>query len=444
MKTKIKKLFIQNFIKGLFVTFLTFGFGLLKSQMLPKEVRNDFCKNAQYQYFYGTNSFVSLMNLSLKKIGISDPYKMNQAVKNICNNITLQDSFFENVHQVSRGLDEQQYLSIGMNAENAQLLSNYYNRRSNTTTTKTASSSSALARDFTRESVRDTLILDRKELLTGLFKTSTLINDSIVARKESVTYTDFSVGEIEYKTSIVKEYYYFDDEKEEEKINVVLISNSQDGRLKLDIIPVDIYKNSYRTRTNKIIFIKSEEKKNFGFKTVKKNNYTYFVTTWTDEENKPRETYYNPITFEVEFNTITEITEIKKEDGKIIVRPISDEQKQKKFLTSNNINTKQLFANSNFIERMIKLVGEDNFNFIKNVCTKDIFTTNDSLYLTVDGYRDAGFKKKNDDNYIIAIDPDDQTLFVGIKKDGKLHMFGEEEIFPSEIYSWEMFNNKSE
>jgi len=223
-----------------------------------------------------------------------------------------------------------------------------------------------------------------------------------------------------------------------------LISNAQNGHMRMDIIPVVIVKDSYHTRRNNIIYINPEERKNFGFKTVRKKNYTYFVTTWLDEENKPRETYYNPVTFEVAFNTITEVTEIKKEDGKIIVRPISNEQKQKKFLSSNTIDTKKLFANSNFIERMIKLVGEDNFNFIKSICIKDIFTTNDSIYLTVDGYREAGFKKKNDDNYTIAIAPDEQTLFVGIKKNGKIQMFGEEEVFPGEIYSWEMFNDKSE
>ena len=54
------------------------------------------------------------MNLTLKRIGISDPSKMDEAVKNICNNESLQNSFFESVHNVSRGLDKQQYLSMGM------------------------------------------------------------------------------------------------------------------------------------------------------------------------------------------------------------------------------------------------------------------------------------------------------------------------------------------
>ncbi len=119
MKTKIKKMFVY----GIFI----FGFCFLKSQSLPKEVRNDFCINAKYNYFYGTDSFFGLMNISLKRIGINDPYRMNQAVNNICNNEKLQNIFFKNIHSISRGLDRQQYLSIGMKSENVEKLIKYYN-----------------------------------------------------------------------------------------------------------------------------------------------------------------------------------------------------------------------------------------------------------------------------------------------------------------------------
>ena len=75
---------------------------IVNGQTLSKEVRNDFCINAKYNYFYRTNSFFELMNLTLKRIGISDPYKMDEAVKNICNNESLQNSFFENVHTFAK------------------------------------------------------------------------------------------------------------------------------------------------------------------------------------------------------------------------------------------------------------------------------------------------------------------------------------------------------
>lgn len=100
---------------------------LMKSQTLGKEVRNDFCKNAKYNYFYGTNSFFALMSISLKKIGVTNPYTMDEAVKNICNDELLQNSFFESVHNGSNGLDKQQYLSIGMGSENVEKLVKYYN-----------------------------------------------------------------------------------------------------------------------------------------------------------------------------------------------------------------------------------------------------------------------------------------------------------------------------
>lgn len=98
---------------------------LIKSQTLSKEVRNDFCVNAKYNYFYGTNSFFGLMNITLKRIGISDPYKMNEAVKNICNDELLQNSFFESIHK-ERSIDKLQYLSIGMRNENVEKLVEYY------------------------------------------------------------------------------------------------------------------------------------------------------------------------------------------------------------------------------------------------------------------------------------------------------------------------------
>lgn len=117
MKTKL----------GLIGLLMIFNIFIVNGQTLSKEVRNDFCINAKYNYFYGTNSFYGLMNLTLKKIGISDPYKMDEAVKNICNDELLQNSFFESVYNVSGGLDKQQYLIMGMKYSNVEKLIEYYN-----------------------------------------------------------------------------------------------------------------------------------------------------------------------------------------------------------------------------------------------------------------------------------------------------------------------------
>ncbi|MCT3644061.1 hypothetical protein HZQ97_07870 [Elizabethkingia anophelis] len=253
---------------------------LTQGQTLTKNVRNDFCQNAKYNYFYGTNSFFALMNISLKKIGITDPYKMTEAVKNICNNTILQDTFFENVHEISRGLDKQQYLSIGMNSQNAQILTEYMSNKNNTT----------------------------------------------------------------YQ-------------------------------------PIQ----------------------------KKSDNKTSFEDTDDDH---------------------VEITKV-----------ISQKDKLKKYLPKKLTNINQLFTNSNFIERLNNLVGKENFNFIKNVCTKEIFITDDSLYWTITGDKEAGFNKKNNDGYIIAIDPRKQTFFVGINRNNKKTLYGEEKVFPNEIYQWNLLSN---
>lgn len=120
MKTKTLQLLLL-----IFSNLLVFG------QTLSKDVRNDFCRNAKYNYFYGTGSFYGLMNISLKKIGLTNPNEMNKAVNNICDNEKLQNIFFENIHSISRGLDRQQYLSIGMKSENVEKLVKYYNRIDN-------------------------------------------------------------------------------------------------------------------------------------------------------------------------------------------------------------------------------------------------------------------------------------------------------------------------
>ncbi len=87
---------------------------------------------------------------------------------------------------------------------------------------------------------------------------------------------------------------------------------------------------------------------------------------------------------------------------------------------------------------MINLIRTINYNFIENICVNETNTTDDSNYLTVRGFREKGFNTKNKDNYIIAIDPKTQILFVGIRKDGKILLYGEEKVFPNEIYQWKL------
>ncbi|MBT2623614.1 hypothetical protein [Chryseobacterium sp. ISL-6] len=51
---------------------------------------------------------------------------------------------------------------------------------------------------------------------------------------------------------------------------------------------------------------------------------------------------------------------------------------------------------------------------MEKICVNEVNITNDSNYLTLKGFKEKGFNAKNKDNYIIAIDPTTQILFVGI------------------------------
>lgn len=97
-----------------------------------------------------------------------------------------------------------------------------------------------------------------------------------------------------------------------------------------------------------------------------------------------------------------------------------------------------MFNVPNFKCRMINLIGSTNYDFIEKICVNEVSITNDSNYLTLSGFREKGFNTKNKDNYIIAIDPKTQILFVGIRKDNKIVLYGEEKVFPNEIYQWKI------
>ncbi|MBM7421071.1 MULTISPECIES: hypothetical protein [Chryseobacterium] len=186
------------------------------------------------------------------------------------------------------------------------------------------------------------------------------------------------------------------------------------------------------------LYIDKSKRNISGFETIKEYGKTYFVVNYTDENNKNMSDYYTIDLKIIKTSTKNEfIQNIENQDVKI-VKLISKEDLKKIFLPKKLTNPKQLFSVSNFKYRMINLIGSINYNFIENIYVNETNITNDSNYLTVRGFREKGFNTKNKDNYIIAIDPKTQILFVGIRKDDKLLLYGEEKVFPNEIYQWKL------
>ncbi len=159
--------------------------------------------------------------------------------------------------------------------------------------------------------------------------------------------------------------------------------------------------------------------------------------TLTKIDNKKINTQKSVTSKIVNENKINEDIQSFDNDNEI-VKSISKENLKRKFLPKRLINSKQLFTASNFKDRMINLVGDINYDFIENECVNEIKITDDSNYITIKGFKEKGFNTKSKDNYIVAIDPSTQMLFVGIRKDNKIVLYGEEKVFPDEIYQWKL------
>lgn len=413
---------------------------IVNGQTLSKEVRNDFCINAKYNYFYRTNSFFELMNLTLKRIGISDPYKMDEAVKNICNNESLQNSFFENVHNVSRGLDKQQYLSMGMKYSNVEKLSDYIISKYNLKKQFDLSKNPLFEDDLVNESN----VINKKQLLQSIYPKSILLNDSTVLRKEIFDVIGGGNTEIEFKTIIAKEYSYTDEKNDEERVKIFLYSEKEKASAFLDVlIMTDLGEKGYKSIENasfnrRRLHIDKSKTNISGFETIKENGKTYFVINYIDENNINKSDYYTIDLKLVKTLKKNEYVGSNENQDNEIIKLISNEDSKKTFLPNKLTNSKQLFNFPNFKYRMINLVGSTNYDFIEKICVNEVNITNDSNYLTLSGFREKGFNTKNKDNYIVAIDPTTQKLFVGIRKENKIVLYGEEKVFPNEIYQWKI------
>ena len=146
--------------------------------------------------------------------------------------------------------------------------------------------------------VKDSIVIDKKMLLEKLFGSS-FENDSTVVRKEFVIFINGKEkgGEIEYKTSVLKEYYYIDDRDDEERVNVILLSKYNGKNAFLETITFAILNNgkSYRSITNDRLNISSEKYNNPIFKTIKENGKTYFTIEYSGKDNHRKIDYYSAL-----------------------------------------------------------------------------------------------------------------------------------------------------
>jgi hypothetical protein len=72
---------------------LQFHFTIAQSVPLPQNVREDFCRNAQINFKYGSDAFKAWIIHSGRQIGYNSIIQIENAVKNICANKPLQDEF---------------------------------------------------------------------------------------------------------------------------------------------------------------------------------------------------------------------------------------------------------------------------------------------------------------------------------------------------------------
>ncbi|WP_313578221.1 hypothetical protein [Chishuiella sp.] len=108
------------------------------SQTISKQIRNDFCKNALFQYKYGNDTFKAVMNMAVRNIGANTLEELVGSAENICYNTKLQNEFFKIVYSFggNRDMIFMQFHSIGMKAENASKLTDYLEEKFNQTNKK--------------------------------------------------------------------------------------------------------------------------------------------------------------------------------------------------------------------------------------------------------------------------------------------------------------------
>lgn len=358
------------------------------SQNLSTEVRKDFCKNAVIEYYYGKDAFRGLMNISAKRIGYNSPLEIENAVNNLCSNVKLQDEFFKNINEVSRGLDKEQYISIGMKTQNVELLYNYvllkynpnFNQNNNTINTET-----------TNDFVKDTIVINKRTLLKSLYPKSTFLNDSLVLRKENVTYIEGGSEEIEYKTTVVKEFSYIDEKEDEEKLKIILFSTNEKNISYLDILTmVNIEDKWFHSRgSSKRINIEKKKLNNIDFKTIKENSSTYFGMCYKNENKENVIDYYN-----LNLSLVKTIVENKGVSKEVTVKTTETKENEPALIKDIFRENGKIYISLNIVQ--IEYTNENDFRVINQNSKIRTFEVSENLKII-----DNNCKTINETDYLI-------------------------------------------
>lgn len=156
----------------------------VKSQQLSNAVRNDFCRNAIFNFYYGSNNFRSWMVLSGRNLGINTPQQITNSVRNICKNIPLQEEFFKNINKLggSRDFKEQQYICIGMKPINAKILNDYVYLKYNNIQRQPEEETKSLLEN---QAPKDSMNIPNEYLLQTIFPKGRILENNLIQHEEN-------------------------------------------------------------------------------------------------------------------------------------------------------------------------------------------------------------------------------------------------------------------
>lgn len=278
--------------------------------------------------------------------------------------------------------------------------------------------------------VKDSIVIDKKMLLEKLFGSS-FENDSTVVRKEFVIFINGKEkgGEIEYKTSVLKEYYYIDDRDDEERVNVILLSKYNGKNAFLETITFAILNNgkSYRSITNDRLNISSEKYNNPIFKTIKENGKTYFTIEYLGKDNHRKIDYYSALNLKYSYT--------KEKINKVV-----DTNTNLSFLKEYNGKYPydvELLSNTILKKRIIDLIGIQKYNYMNTT-----WSVEGSIIVENNMFDASGCEQHNCDmtNFIIVVDLEKDILYIGYRVENEIFTFGEDQNYPKSILDWEKEN----